>query len=219
MRRGETSRDELFLIYGIIICVLILVIFFTKINQLFDFQNLIQDYAANELALTADAVGSRSGYTSIGYSVRNLNQPTVAFENGNITLKSKAKTGAHSTSNATFKRSRSLFVPAADTKTPVDAEKFRFVNDPAPGSSPKLSLEGGANCPPAGAPASDPAFVGVPLDKASSILIATSDPKLGCDLYATYAAKDPAYDLVQRVIVPQSALEPYSKKQVVVFAR
>lgn len=212
--RGDTSRPELFLIYGIIVSVLVLVIFFTKINQLFNFQNIIEDYYANELALTANAVSARSGYTSIGYEVNGLNAPTVSIDGENITLTSKGSPGSGTTVNGAFVRSRYLTAPAV-TQSATSATSFVFVYDG------KLSVSPGAACPSVAsqAPASDAAFVGIAPKSASSILIATSDPALGCDLFDTYSSDYPK-TLVQRVIVPASALASYANgKKVVVFAR
>lgn len=83
--RGVT-RPELFFMYGIVISALVVVLFFTKINQLAHLEDTVAEYYANELALVIDALSMREGYTRIPFSIQYLENPRVSLDEHSVLL-------------------------------------------------------------------------------------------------------------------------------------
>lgn len=77
--RGESSRPELFFIYGIVVSAIVLTIFITKVTQLSNMDDIIGDYYANELSLVVDVASARSGYVRIPYSIARLETPALSL--------------------------------------------------------------------------------------------------------------------------------------------
>ena len=208
----ESSRPELFFLYGVVISAIILVIFFTKISQLSDFEDIILEFTADEIALTAEVSAARSGYTFIPVSIARLENPSASISDGMLVLHYAPEGDPGSCDEAGsevrpgFSESRSLVVRSHESK--VCGERFAIVSQ-----NRAVRIEPMADC---SRDASN-ITIGDP-GTAQMVTVIVSSEDTGCDVFDRIVALRGSSNGVQRVVVPRESIERYGV-EVVVFAR
>jgi hypothetical protein len=210
MSRGESSRDELFFIYGIIVSVIILVIFFTNVERLSDFDDVKAEVAADDLMLTIDAAGVRAGSTYVPFEVTNLDGPNATIRHGELSFSYLGSLeDGHQVQNAGFTETRSLLV-----RTDPDASYPARVHQAAVRS--EEGLVSIVEQEPCSREASRVETIGDPIS-AYSVTVMSSDVSVGCVEFEEIRSlrSGEAATRVQRVIVPADAIS----SEVVILAR
>lgn len=196
-----SSRPELFFIYGIVISVLVIVMFFSKIEQLSSMDDIIADYYANEFALIVDVSASRSGYLRIPFTIARLNDTNVTLSDHQLNL--SYVSGRYQAGFSEIRR----VLPRVTGSLRNDTGAFVA-------SDHEVSVKGIEECV---GEARHNLTIGYPLES-DFVTIIVSDPSHGCVEFERIVAarsSDPdGFPSVQRVVVERSL-----DAEVVIFAR
>ena len=198
-----SSRPELFFIYGLIVSVLVIVIFFGKIEQLSSMDDIIAEYYANDLSLVVDVSSARSGYMRIPFTIARLSDPNVTIKGGHLNL--SYVSGEH---NVVFSEARRV-LPEGDGSVKSDSGVFVTTDHAVEVRETEQCID----------EARTNRTLGSPLE-ADFVTVIVSDPRYGCVELERIARGregivDPeGFSNVQRVIVSR-ALDA----EVVIFAR
>lgn len=207
----ESSRPELFFLYGVVISAIILVIFFTKIDQLSEFEDIILEFTADELALAAEVSAARVGYTFLPITISRLENPSVSISDGVLSLTyhpglDSPQQGEGSESRPGFTQSRTLIVHSQDGA--VRGERLAAISE-----NRIVRFEPVIDC----ARDAPNVTIGDPRS-AQMVTVIVSSAEVGCDVFARLVDLRGSSSEVQRVIVPRESIERYGV-EVVVFAR
>ena len=194
----ETTRPELFFVYGLIVSVIVIFLFMSKLNQLSSMDDIIADYFIDELSLTIDAIAARSGYTRVPFEVYYLSDPRIAFdESVHLTYAS----GDDPPQPYTVSRK---VIAQVDPLVPS-----LFLNGSIIARDHFVVLDNSTVC---GAPTAAVREIGDPT-AARTITVIAPDPSIGCDVFEDAVRDADPSTLVQRVVIPGSGSE------VIVLAR
>ncbi len=210
----EASRPELFFLYGVIISVIILMIFFTSIRKLSDFEDIMLEFTADEIALTTEAIAARHGYTFLPIRIERLTDPTLSISEEGILrlsydpLKTEGEglEGSDET-RPDFSESRRLVVRTEPSS--VSGASIALISQER-----VVRIDRLASCQNV---ESNNVTIG-DIQAAQMVTVIVSDPSRGCVEFERIVERRGSEGSVQRVIVRSEDMDAYGA-EVVIFAR